>query len=129
MPIELIPAELATIRYDDRGLVTAVVQDSDSLDVLMVAYMNKEALRRTLSSGATCFWSRSRQEYWVKGASSGNTQEVVDVRYDCDGDCLLVLVRQSGVACHTGERSCFYRSFGAGIDQLPSDPPSANKAP
>src|SRR6188768_464351 len=93
---EALPDELAAVKYGADGLVTAVVQDADHLDVLMVAYMNDEALRRTLASGATCFWSRSRQEYWVKGETSGNVQEVVDVRYDCDGDCLLVLVRQNG---------------------------------
>ncbi|MCC7077536.1 MAG: phosphoribosyl-AMP cyclohydrolase [Acidimicrobiia bacterium] len=124
MTTQLLPEELAAVRFGADGLVAAVVQDADSLDVLMVAYMDEEALRRTLTSGATCFWSRSRGEYWVKGATSGNTQAVVDVRYDCDGDCLLVLVRQEGVACHTGERSCFYRSFGRGTAQAPSDPPA-----
>ncbi|MCE7883398.1 MAG: phosphoribosyl-AMP cyclohydrolase [Actinobacteria bacterium ATB1] len=124
MPITLLPDELEAVKYGTDGLVPAVVQDADSLDVLMVAYMNDEALRRTLTSGATCFWSRSRQEYWVKGETSGNTQKVVDVRYDCDSDCVLVLVRQNGVACHTGERSCFHRSFGGGLGQDPSDPPS-----
>lgn len=117
------PAELAAVKYDDAGLVTAVVQDVDTLDVLMVAYMDAEALTRTLAGPHACFWSRSRQEYWVKGASSGNTLDVEEVRYDCDGDCLLVLVRLGGVACHTGERSCFYRRFGDGTEQAPSRPP------
>jgi phosphoribosyl-ATP pyrophosphohydrolase/phosphoribosyl-AMP cyclohydrolase len=84
----------------------------------MVAYMNKESLRRTLESGDTCFWSRSRQEYWVKGATSGNTQRVVRVAVDCDKDCLLVVVRQKGVACHTGKRSCFYREVARGESEL-----------
>ena len=104
-----IEAFLDGIKYDSGGLVTAVVQDALDGQVLMVAYMNREALRRTLESGATCFWSRSRQEYWVKGATSGNTQKVVRLAVDCDQDCLVVVVRQKGVACHTGKRSCFYR--------------------
>jgi phosphoribosyl-AMP cyclohydrolase len=105
---------LDSIKYDSRGLVTAVVQDIRDGQVLMVAYMNREALRRTLESGQTCFWSRSRQEYWVKGATSGNTQRVVRVAVDCDEDCLLVLVEQEGVACHTGKRSCFFREIRPG---------------
>ncbi len=102
------PAQLV---YDDRGLITAVVQDEESRDVLMVAWMNQEAVRRTLDSGRTWFFSRSRQELWRKGDTSGNVQHVREVRYDCDGDTLLVLVHQEGPACHTGERSCFYRTL------------------
>lgn len=97
------------VTFDERGLVPAVVQDVRDGTVLMVAYMNRESLRRTLTSGRTCFWSRSRREYWVKGESSGNIQEVVSVAVDCDADCLLVQVKQRGVACHTGNRSCFFR--------------------
>ena len=97
------------IKYDSSGLVPAVVQDAKDGQVLMVAYMNKESLRRTLQRGVTCFWSRSRNEYWVKGETSGNTQKVVRLTVDCDQDCLLVIVEQKGVACHTGMRSCFYR--------------------
>lgn len=104
-----VGAFLDGIKYDANGLVTAVVQDAADGQVLMVAYMNREALRRTLESGDTCFWSRSRQEYWVKGATSGNTQKVLRIAVDCDQDCLVVVVRQKGVACHTGKRSCFYR--------------------
>lgn len=100
---------LDEIKYDDGGLVPAVVQQHDSGEVLMVAWMNAEALRRTLDSGTTWFWSRSRQEFWNKGATSGNTQHVKEVRYDCDGDTLLVLVNAAGPACHTGERTCFFR--------------------
>lgn len=107
-----LEAILDGIKYDGNGLIPAVVQDSRDGQVLMVAYMNREALRRTLESGATCFWSRSRKEYWVKGATSGNTQKVVRVCLDCDQDCLLVVVEQKGVACHTGARSCFYREIG-----------------
>ncbi len=106
-----LEAVLAGIKYDANGLIPAVVQDSIDGQVLMVAYLDREALRRTLTSGATCFYSRSRKEYWVKGATSGNTQRVVRVAIDCDQDCLLVVVEQKGVACHTGKRSCFFREL------------------
>jgi phosphoribosyl-AMP cyclohydrolase len=97
------------------GLVVAVVQDASDGAVLMVAYMNDEALARTLDTGRTWFWSRSRQEYWQKGETSGDRQHVREVRIDCDGDALLVIVDQEGQgACHTGERSCFYRSAATG---------------
>src|SRR5258705_908104 len=96
-------AVLDGIKYDSNGLVTAVVQDASDGQVLMVAYMDREALRRTLDSGATCFYSRSRKEYWVKGATSGNTQRVVRVAVDCDQDCLLVVGEPKGGACHTGK--------------------------
>ncbi len=101
--------EPADLRYDEAGLIPAVVQQHDDLQVLMVAYMNEESLRKTLETGRTWFWSRSRRRYWMKGESSGHVQEVVEIRYDCDADCLLVLVDQTGQACHTMERSCFYR--------------------
>ena len=101
----------ATLVYDDRGLITAVIQDEASKDVLMVAWMNEESVRRTLESGRTWFYSRSRRELWRKGDTSGNVQHVREVRYDCDGDTLLVVVHQEGPACHTGERSCFYRTL------------------
>jgi len=97
------------LKFDDRGLAPVIVQDATTLEVLMLAWVDAEAVRRTLDSGTTWFWSRSRSEYWNKGASSGNTQRVVDVRYDCDADALLMLVEPAGPACHTGERSCFYR--------------------
>jgi phosphoribosyl-AMP cyclohydrolase / phosphoribosyl-ATP pyrophosphohydrolase len=103
--------DVSQIKYDDKGLAPAVVQDASTGDVLMLAYVNEEALRRTLDSGTTWFWSRSREEYWNKGATSGNVQKVVDVRYDCDADALLFVVDPAGPACHTGERTCFYRSF------------------
>jgi phosphoribosyl-ATP pyrophosphohydrolase/phosphoribosyl-AMP cyclohydrolase len=103
--------DAAEIKYDDRGLAPAVVQDASTGDVLMLAYVNEEALRRTLDSGTTWFWSRSREEYWNKGATSGNLQKVVEVRYDCDEDSLLFVVDPAGPACHTGARTCFYRSF------------------
>jgi phosphoribosyl-AMP cyclohydrolase len=98
--------------YDANGLIPAVVQQYDTREVLMVAYMNRESLTETIETGFTWFWSRSRQKFWMKGESSGHTQEVIEIRYDCDADCLLVLVNQSGAgACHTGERSCFYRAL------------------
>lgn len=101
--------KIKELKYDKNGLIPAVVQDYKSGEVLMLAYMNPESLRRTLKLGKTCFWSRSRREYWVKGATSGNFQYLKSVAYDCDMDALLVKVRQKGVACHTGNRSCFYR--------------------
>jgi phosphoribosyl-ATP pyrophosphohydrolase/phosphoribosyl-AMP cyclohydrolase len=103
-----LDAILDSVKFDANGLVPAVVQDTSDGQVLMVAYMNREALRRTLAEGVTCFWSRSRQEFWVKGATSGNTQKVRRVALDCDRDCVLVVVEQKGVACHTGKRSCFF---------------------
>jgi phosphoribosyl-AMP cyclohydrolase len=96
------------------GLVTVVVQDASSREVLMLAHADAEAVRRTLDSGTTWFWSRSRREYWNKGATSGNIQHVREVRYDCDSDALLVVVDPDGPACHTGHRSCFYRSLPGG---------------
>ncbi len=99
-----------SLKFDDKGLIPAVVQDAKDGTVLMVAYMNKESLRRTLRLKKSVFWSRSRQSFWLKGESSGNVQKVKELRIDCDGDCLLVKVEQiGGAACHTGQRSCFYR--------------------
>jgi phosphoribosyl-ATP pyrophosphohydrolase/phosphoribosyl-AMP cyclohydrolase len=95
------------VRFDERGLVPAVVQDARTREVLTLAYMNEESLRRTLEEGETWFWSRSRSELWHKGATSGNTQRVVEVRLDCDSDALVLLVEPRGPACHTGARSCF----------------------
>lgn len=100
------------LTYDEQGLIPAVVQQHDSGEVLMVAYMDRDSVTKTLETGRTWFWSRSRKEYWMKGGTSGNTQEVREVRYDCDADTLLVLVNQQGDgACHTGGRTCFYRSL------------------
>ncbi|MCD1258512.1 bifunctional phosphoribosyl-AMP cyclohydrolase/phosphoribosyl-ATP diphosphatase HisIE [Paenibacillus athensensis] len=104
-------ALLDTIKFDEQGLVPAIVQDAISKEVLMMAYMNRESLERTAATGATWFWSRSRQELWNKGATSGHTQKVKALRYDCDADTLLVLVEQSGPACHTGSYSCFTHSI------------------
>jgi phosphoribosyl-ATP pyrophosphohydrolase/phosphoribosyl-AMP cyclohydrolase len=102
---------LTTLKFDDKGLITTVIQDAANKDVLMVAWMNAESLEKTVESGETWFWSRSRQELWHKGATSGNTQKVVEIRYDCDVDTLLVLVEPAGPACHTGEQTCFYRTL------------------
>jgi phosphoribosyl-AMP cyclohydrolase / phosphoribosyl-ATP pyrophosphohydrolase len=111
------------IRWDARGLVPAIVQDVHTGQVLMLAYMNEDSLQRTLETGETWFWSRSRSELWHKGATSGNTQRVLDIRYDCDGDTLLVRVEPSGPACHTGQQSCFYRRLPDDIEAGP--PPAA----
>ncbi len=102
---------VSDVKFDDRGLAPAIVQNAETGTVLMLAWVDQEALGRTLSSRTTWFWSRSRKEYWNKGATSGNTQKVLDVRYDCDADAILMLVDPAGPACHTGEESCFYRSF------------------
>jgi phosphoribosyl-AMP cyclohydrolase len=99
-----------TVKYNDAGLVTVVVQDAANSEVLMVAYMNAEALRRTMETGRATYWSRSRQQFWVKGESSGHVQHVRDLRVDCDGDCLLLKVEQTGAACHEGYRTCFTRA-------------------
>ena len=120
------------LKFDDKGLIPAIIQDVENGEVLMLGYMNEESLRRTVESGRTWFWSRSRQEYWCKGETSGNRQYVREIRYDCDGDTLLVKVLQVGPACHTGERSCFFRSVegartglepdaGEGSDPAPAE--------
>lgn len=113
MASELVSAQsipVEKIQYDDRGLVPAIVQDYLDGTVLMMAWMNQESLQKTLETGETWFWSRSRQEFWHKGATSGHTQIVKAIRYDCDSDALLVSVEQIGdIACHTGERSCFHQ--------------------
>ena len=106
-PTVLDPGVSAQLKRDAAGLVTAVVQQWDTREVLMVGWMDDEALRRTLTTGRATFWSRSREEYWVKGETSGHRQWVKEVRLDCDGDTLLVSVDQEGAACHTGDRTCF----------------------
>jgi phosphoribosyl-AMP cyclohydrolase len=102
------------IKWDGRGLVPTIVQDAHTGEVLMLAYMNRQSLQASLDTGETHFWSRSRNELWHKGATSGCTQRIVELRYDCDGDTLLALVEPRGPACHTGQRSCFYRRLGDG---------------
>jgi phosphoribosyl-AMP cyclohydrolase len=112
-PIAATDDQLAQVTFDAEGLVPAIVQEEGTGRVLMMAWMNAESLAKTLETGRTWFWSRSRQEYWCKGETSGDRQFVRRAHYDCDGDTLLFVVEQEGRgACHTGERSCFFRSFG-----------------
>jgi phosphoribosyl-AMP cyclohydrolase len=107
---------VSELKFDDNGLITAIIQDVQTNEVLMVAYMNNEALMKTLESGVTHFWSRSRKKLWLKGESSGHVQSVKGIYVDCDGDALLIKVDQKGGACHTGYRSCFYRRLDAQND-------------
>jgi phosphoribosyl-AMP cyclohydrolase / phosphoribosyl-ATP pyrophosphohydrolase len=111
------------IRFDERGLVPCVMQDWRTGEVLTLAYMNEEALRRTRETGEVHFFSRSRGEIWHKGSSSGNLQRVRQIRYDCDGDAVVALVEPAGPACHTGQRSCFHRDLDSGADPAPEAPP------
>ncbi len=116
-PISARDEDLANVTYNAEGLVPAIVQEVGTGQVLMMAWMNSDSLRRTLETGRTWFWSRSRQEYWCKGETSGDRQFVREAYYDCDGDTLLLVVEQEGRgACHTGERTCFYRAFGASTE-------------
>ncbi len=103
----------ATLKYNDQGLIPAIAQDETG-DVLMMAWMNAEAVTKTVESGRVTYWSRSRQAFWVKGETSGHTQALVEMRVDCDRDCLLLIVRQEGPACHTNRRSCFYTAVRDG---------------
>jgi len=105
-----IPADVAA-RFSEGTLVAAIAQDAENGQVLMMAWMNQEALEKTLESGHVTYWSRSRNQLWTKGESSGHTQKLMSVSYDCDGDALLLQVEQVGAACHTGERSCFFREI------------------
>lgn len=102
---------LDQLKYNSDGLIPAIIQEQSTGRVLMMAWMNKEALQRTLDLGKTVFWSRSRQKYWVKGETSGHVQQVKDVSFDCDGDTVLIQVEQQGAACHEGYKSCFFRSI------------------
>jgi phosphoribosyl-AMP cyclohydrolase len=114
-PIAATEEQLAQVTYDAQGLVPAIVQEEGTGQVLMMAWMNADSLRQSLETGRTWFWSRSRQEYWCKGETSGDRQYVRRAAYDCDMDVLLFVVEQEGRgACHTGERSCFFREFGSG---------------
>ena len=103
-----------TLKFDDKGLIPAIAQAEGTGEVLMMAWMNAEAVARTLATGRVTYWSRSRQSFWIKGETSGHVQELVELRVDCDRDCLLVIVRQSGPACHTMRRSCFYTAIQDG---------------
>ncbi len=106
----------STLKFNDSGLIPAIAQDEVTGEVLMMAWMNAEAVSRTLQSGKVTYWSRSRQDFWIKGETSGHTQELVDLRVDCDRDCLLVIVRQTGPACHTNRRTCFYTAIRDGVE-------------
>ncbi|MET4100857.1 phosphoribosyl-AMP cyclohydrolase [Roseovarius sp. MBR-78] len=109
-----MPFDPATLSYDANGLIPAIAQDHETGEVLMLAWMNAEAVARTLQTGRVTYWSRSRQAFWIKGETSGHVQEMVEMRLDCDRDCLLVQVRQTGPACHTNRRSCFYTALRGG---------------
>ncbi len=104
------------LKYDANGLIPAVAQDAETGEVLMMAWMNAEAVARTLETGRVTYWSRSRQAFWIKGETSGHVQDLVEMRIDCDSDCLLLLLRQTGPACHTNRRSCFYRAVREGAE-------------
>jgi phosphoribosyl-AMP cyclohydrolase len=110
MSAAAVASLLPALKFDPAGLIPAIAQQHDSGEVLMLAWMNRAAIEETLRTGQVCYWSRSRGELWRKGATSGQTQRLVELRLDCDGDALLVLVDQTGVACHTGRRSCFFRA-------------------
>ena len=110
------------LRYNEAGLIPVIAQDENTLEVLMLAWMNKEAIERTLKTGKVTYWSRSRNKFWIKGESSGNTQNLVELRFDCDRDALLVIVRQKGAACHTLRKSCFFTSVVDGSESEIMDP-------
>ena len=114
----------ASLKYDANGLIPAIAQDHLSGEVLMMAWMNADAVRQTLETGRVTYWSRSRQAFWIKGESSGHVQKLVEMRVDCDRDCLLVLVEQIGPACHTNRRSCFYTALRAGDEVIIMEPQS-----
>lgn len=121
MLLMLSKKAIETIKWNNDGLIPAIVQDVKTKDVLMMAYMNYEALLQTMEQGETVFWSRSRQSYWHKGETSGNIQKVIEIRIDCDADTLLILVEPAGAACHTGQVHCFYRTIQAFNDNPKQD--------
>ncbi len=102
---------IKNLKFDDKGLIPAIIQDVKTKEILMMAYMNEASIKKTLKLGKTCFWSRSRKRFWIKGETSGNIQSVKSIYYDCDMDALLIKVRQTRFACHTGNYSCFYRKL------------------
>ncbi|MFZ1727752.1 MAG: phosphoribosyl-AMP cyclohydrolase [Albidovulum sp.] len=112
----------ATLTYDANGLIPAIAQDHESGAVLMLAWMNAEAVTRTLATGRVTYWSRSRSAFWVKGETSGHVQKLIEMRLDCDRDCLLLRVDQTGPACHTNRVSCFYTSIRDGVETVISNP-------
>jgi phosphoribosyl-AMP cyclohydrolase len=117
-----MPFDASTLKYDATGLIPVVAQDHISRDVLMVAWMNAAAVTQTLATGAITYWSRSRAAFWVKGETSGHVQQLVEMRVDCDRDCLLVLVKQTGPACHTDRPTCFYTAIRDGAEVILTDP-------
>ena len=119
----------ATLRYNDAGLIPAIAQDAASGEVLMMAWMTAEAVAQTLETGQVTYWSRSRQEFWIKGATSGHTQQLVEFKVDCDRDCLLIEVTQEGPACHTNRRSCFYTAVQNGEEMEIMSPMDAANPP
>ncbi|PIE10494.1 MAG: phosphoribosyl-AMP cyclohydrolase [Rhodobacterales bacterium] len=115
-----MPFDPATLRYNSDGLIPCIAQQQGSKEVLMMAWMNAQSIARTLETGHVTYWSRSRQSFWAKGETSGNMQKLIELRYDCDQDCLLAIVDQTGPACHTGRRSCFYnRITDEGSEEAP----------
>jgi phosphoribosyl-AMP cyclohydrolase len=114
--------DATTLTFNEAGLVPAIAQDATSGEVLMLAWMNAESVQRTLATGRVTYWSRSRQEFWEKGATSGHVQTLVEMRIDCDRDCLLMRVNQVGPACHTGRRSCFFTHIAAGNEVVEGTP-------
>lgn len=123
-----MPFDPASLTYDANGLIPCIAQDADNGEVLMLAWMNVEAVRETLASKRVTYWSRSRQAFWKKGETSGHLQHLVDLRFDCDKDCLLALVRQEGPACHTNRRSCFYTAVREEEAVILSEPMKADKS-
>ena len=118
--------DAASLKYDAHGLIPVVAQDHASGEVLMMAWMNADAVRQTLATGRVTYWSRSRQAFWIKGESSGHVQKLVELRVDCDRDCLLLLVDQTGPACHTNRRSCFYAAVLGGEEAIIMEPEPQN---
>jgi phosphoribosyl-AMP cyclohydrolase len=118
VPMEFDPS---TLKYNEAGLIPAIAQDAESGEVLMMAWMNADAVSQTLETGRVTYWSRSRQSFWIKGETSGHVQELVEFRIDCDRDCLLVVVNQTGAACHTGRRNCFYTLVDNGVERITLD--------
>ncbi len=110
------------LKFNDQGLLPVIAQEAETGEILMLAWMNAEAVRRTIETGRVTYWSRSRGEFWVKGATSGHHQALIELRIDCDRDCLLALVKQTGPACHTGRRSCFYTAVRDGAEVILTEP-------
>lgn len=117
-PEKTVSFDPQSLTYNDAGLLPAIAQDAETCEVLMLAWMNAQSIAQTLETGRVTYWSRSRQAFWIKGETSGHVQQLVEMRLDCDRDCLLVLVRQTGPACHTGRRSCFYTRVEEGQEVI-----------